>query len=99
MLPPADGSRPRAADNMSLRVGTDPAFPWISNIEVRNSVLTVAEGGGHPPVVLEISSGTLKAAAPGQPLQIEGHFATPGAATFDLTGTAGSDRKSTRLNS
>jgi uncharacterized protein involved in outer membrane biogenesis len=90
MLPPPDGSGPRAADNKSLRVVTNPAFPWISNIEVRSSVLTVAEGNGHPPVVLEISSGTLKAAAPGQPLQIEGHFATPGAAAFDLTGTAGS---------
>ncbi len=90
MLPPPDGSGPRAADNKSLRVVTNPAFPWISNIEVRNSVLTVAEGNGHPPVVLQISSGTLKASAPGQPLQIDGHFATPGAATFDLTGTAGS---------
>jgi AsmA family protein len=90
MLPPPDGSGPRAADNKSLRVVTNPAFPWISNIEVRNSVLTVAEGNGHPPVVLQISSGTLKASAPGQPLQMEGHFATPGAATFDLTGTAGS---------
>ena len=90
MLPPPDGSGPRAVDNKSLRVVTNPAFPWISNIEVRNSVLTVAEGNGHPPVVLQISSGTLKASAPGQPLQMEGHFATPGAATFDLTGTAGS---------
>ena len=90
MLPPPDGSGPRAADNKSLRVVTNPAFPWISNIEVRNSILTVAEGSGHPPVVLQISSGTLKATAPEQPLQMEGHFATPGAATFDLTGTAGS---------
>ncbi len=90
MLPPPDGSGPRAADNVSLRVITNPAFPWIPSIEVRNSVLTVAEGGGHPPVVLEIASGTLKAAAPGQPLQIEGHFAAPQAAAFDLAGTAGS---------
>jgi uncharacterized protein involved in outer membrane biogenesis len=90
MLPPPDGSGPRAADNKSLRVVANPAFPWISSIEVRNSVLTVAEGGGHPPVVLEISSGTLKAASPNQPLQIEGHFGTPQAASFDLTGTAGS---------
>ena len=90
MLPPPDGSGPRAADNKSLRVVANPAFPWISNIEVRDSVLTVAEGNGHPPVVLEISSGTLKAAAPGQPLQIEGHFSAPAAAAFDLTGTAGS---------
>jgi uncharacterized protein involved in outer membrane biogenesis len=90
MLPPVDGSGPRAADNKSLRVVTNPAFPWISKIEVRNSVLTVSEGAGHPPVVLEISSGTLKATAPNQTLQFEGHFAAPGAATFDLSGTAGS---------
>jgi uncharacterized protein involved in outer membrane biogenesis len=90
MLPPPDGSGPRAADNKSLRVVTNPAFPWISNIEVRNSVLTVAEGNGHPPVVLEIASSTLKATAPGQPLQIDGHFAAPQAASFDLSGTAGS---------
>ncbi len=90
MLPPPDGSGPRAADNKSLRVVSNPAFPWISNIEVRDSVLTVAEGGGKPPVVLEISSGTLKSSAPGQPLQIEGHFNAPQAARFDLKGAAGS---------
>lgn len=90
MLPPPDGSGPRASENRSLRVVSNPAFPWISNIEVRNSVLTVAEGGGRPPTVLQISSGTLKASAPNQTLQIEGHFAGPQAAQFDLTGTAGS---------
>ena len=30
-----------------------PAFPWINTIEVRDSVLTVSEGAGRPPVVLE----------------------------------------------
>ncbi|MBS0539599.1 MAG: AsmA family protein, partial [Proteobacteria bacterium] len=55
MLPPPDGSGPRASENRSLRVVSNPAFPWISNIEVRNSVLTVAEGGGRPPTVLHIS--------------------------------------------
>ena len=57
MLPPPDGSGPRAVENKSLRVVANPAFPWIGNIEVRDSILTVAEGGGRPPVVLEISSG------------------------------------------
>ncbi|MBS0548706.1 MAG: AsmA family protein [Proteobacteria bacterium] len=90
MLPPPDGSGPRPSENRSLRVVSNPAFPWISNIEVRNSVLTVAEGGGRPPTVLNISSGTLKASAPNQTLQFEGHFAGPQAAPFDLTGTAGS---------
>ncbi len=90
MLPPPDGSGPRASENKSLRVLPNPAFPWIPSIEVRNSVLTVAEGGGRPPVVLEVSTGTLKATAPNQALTIEGHFATPRAAQFDLTGTAGS---------
>jgi uncharacterized protein involved in outer membrane biogenesis len=90
MLPPPDGSGPRAADNKSLRVVSNPAFPWISNVEVRDSVLTIADGGGRPPVVLQISSGTLKATAPGQTLQIEGHFGAPNAARFDLAGTAGS---------
>jgi uncharacterized protein involved in outer membrane biogenesis len=90
MLPPPDGSGPRASENRSLRVVTNPAFPWIGNVEVRNSTLTVAEGGGRPPVVLEISSGTLKAVAPNQTLTIEGHFKAPQGAPFDLTGTAGS---------
>lgn len=90
MLPPPDGSGPRAVENKSLRVVANPAFPWIGNIEVRDSTLTVAEGGGHPPVVLEISSGTLKATAPNQPLQIDAHFRSPQAAQFDLAGTAGS---------
>ena len=90
MLPPPDGSGPRASENRSLRVLPNPAFPWIPIIEVRDSVLTVAEGGGRPPVVLEVSSGTLKAIAPNQTLQMEAHFAGPQAAPFDLTGTAGS---------
>ena len=90
MLPPVEGSGPRASENRSLRVVSNPAFPWIGDIEVRNSVLTIADGGGRPPVVLEISSGTIKSAAPNQTLQVEGHFATPQAAQFDLAGTAGS---------
>jgi uncharacterized protein involved in outer membrane biogenesis len=90
MLPPPDGSGPRASENRSLRVVAVPAFPWINNIEVRDSVLTIAEGGGRPPTVLQISNGKLKANAPGQPLQIDAHFNAPQAARFDLTGTAGS---------
>jgi uncharacterized protein involved in outer membrane biogenesis len=90
MLPPPDGSGPRAVENKSLRVVANPAFPWIGNIEVRDSILTVAEGGGRPPVVLEISSGTLKATAPNQTLTIDAHFKAPQAAQLDLTGPAGS---------
>lgn len=90
MLPPPEGSGPRASENRSLRVVSTPAFPWIPSIEVRNSVLTVAEGGGQPPVVLDISTGTLKATAANQTLQIAAHFAAPDAAPFDLAGTAGS---------
>jgi hypothetical protein len=47
MLPPPDGSGPHAGENRSLRIRTNPAFPWINTIEVRDSTLTVAEGGGR----------------------------------------------------
>ncbi|MFI5001241.1 MAG: AsmA family protein, partial [Reyranellales bacterium] len=90
MLPPPEGSGPRPGENRSLHVRSNPAFPWISNVEVRDSVLTIAEGAGRPPVVFEIASGTLKSPAPNQPLQIEGRFAAPQAAAFDLSGTSGS---------
>jgi uncharacterized protein involved in outer membrane biogenesis len=90
MLPPPEGSGPRAGENRSLRQKPNPAFPWISTIEVRDSVLTVIEAGGRPPIVLEIASGTLKSPAPNQTLQFEGRFAAPQAAAFTLTGTAGS---------
>ena len=90
MLPPPDGSGPHAGDNRSLRLRPNPAFPWISTIEVRDSVLTIIEGAGRPPIVLEIASGTLKSPAPNQTLQLEGRFSAPQAAAFDLTGTAGS---------
>ena len=59
-------------------------------MELRDSVLTVAEGGGRPPVVIEIPSAQLKAAAANQALQIEGRFAAPQATPLDLSGTAGS---------
>jgi uncharacterized protein involved in outer membrane biogenesis len=52
-------------------------------------VLTVAEGAGRPPVVLELASGTLRSSAPNQPLQIEGRFGAPQAIPFDIAGTAG----------
>ena len=55
MLPPPDGSGPHAGENHSLRIRTNPAFPWIDTIEVRNSTLTILEGAGRPPVVLEIA--------------------------------------------
>ncbi len=90
MLPPPDGSGPHAGENRSLRLRTSAAFPWIDTIEVRDSVLTIAQGAGRPPVVLEVPTATFRSPAPGQPLQIEGRFAAPQAAPLVLTGTAGS---------
>ena len=90
MLPPPDGSGPHPGENRSLRLRTSAAFPWIGVIEVQDSVLTVAEGSGRPPVVLEIANGTLRSSAPNQPLQLEGRFSAPQASPFNLTGVAGS---------
>jgi hypothetical protein len=90
MLPPPDGSGPHAGENRSFRLRTTNAFPWIGTIDVRDSVLTIAEGQGRPPVVLEVPSATFRSSAPNQPLQIEGRFAAPQATPLDLTGTAGS---------
>jgi len=90
MLPPPDGSGPHPGENRSFRLRTSAAFPWISTIEVRDSVLTIADGAGRPPVVLEIPSATFKSSAPNQPLQVEGRFAAPQATPLDLTGSAGS---------
>src|SRR5260370_180015 len=89
MLPPPDGSGPHAGENRSFRLRTTNAFPWIGTIDVRDSVLTIAEGQGRPPVVLEVPSATFRSSAPNQPLQIEGRFAAPQATPLDLTGTAG----------
>jgi AsmA family protein len=90
MLPPPDGSGPHAGENRSFRLRTTNGFPWIGTIDVRDSVLTIAEKEGRPPVVLEIPSATLRSSAPNQPLQIEGRFAVPQATPLDLAGTAGS---------
>ncbi len=90
MLPPPDGSGPHAGENRSFRLRTTNGFPWIGTIDVRDSVLTIAEKEGRPPVVLEIPSATLRSSAPNQPLQIEGRFAVPHATPLELTGTAGS---------
>jgi hypothetical protein len=90
MLPPPDGSGPHPGENRSLRLRTAPAFPWIGTMDVRDSVLTIAEGQGRPPVVLEIPTATFKSSAPNQPLQLEGKFAAPQATPLELTGTAGS---------
>ena len=90
MLPPPDGSGPHPGESRSLRLRTSAAFPWIGVIDVRNSVLTIAEGTGRPPVVLEVAAATFKSPAPNQPLQVEGRFSAPQAAQFSLTGTAGS---------
>ena len=90
MLPPPDGSGPHAGENRSFRLRTATAFPWIGAIEVRDSVLTIAEGAGRPPVVIEVPNATFRSSAPNQPMQIEGRFAAPKATPLDLAGTAGS---------
>jgi hypothetical protein len=90
MLPPPDGSGPHAGENRSFRLRTATAFPWIGTIDVRDSVLTIAEGAERPPVVLEVPTATLRSSAPNQPMQIEGRFRAPQATPLDLTGTAGS---------
>ena len=90
MLPPPDGSGPHAAENRSLKIKTNPAFPWIGVIEVRDSVLTVNEGQGRPPVVLEVASASFRSNAPNQPLQVEARLAAPRATPLDISGTAGS---------
>jgi AsmA family protein len=89
MLPPPDGSGPRPSDNRSLRIQTKPAFPWIETIEVRDSVLTVAQGSGRPPVVLDVANATFKSSGPGQSLQVEARLQAPQAAAFDLSGIIG----------
>jgi hypothetical protein len=90
MLPPLEGSGPRPGENLSLRVKPNPAFPWVSTLEILNSALTVMQGPGRPPVVLEIANGTLKAGAPNQAMQIEGRLGAPQAAAFQLSGSIGS---------
>jgi len=86
MLPPPDGSGPHPGENRSLKLKTTPAFPWIDSIEVRDSVLTIAEGSGRPPVVLDVPSGTFKSSAPNQPLQMDARIGAPQATAFALTG-------------
>lgn len=90
MLPPPDGSGPHPGENRSLRLRTAAAFPWINTVEVRDSVLTVSEGAGRPPVVLEIPDATLKAAAPNQTLQVDGRIGVAQGVPMALTGAAGS---------
>jgi uncharacterized protein involved in outer membrane biogenesis len=90
MLPPPDGSGPHAGENRSFRLRSAPVFPWIDTIEVRDSVLTIAQGAGRPSVVIEVPSATLRAPASNQPLQLEGRFAVPKGTPLVLSGTAGS---------
>jgi AsmA family protein len=89
MLPPVEGSGPHARENRSLRQKADPAFPWINTIEVRDSVLTVMQGQGRSPVVLEVARATLRSSAPNQTMQIETRLAMPQAAALDLAGSIG----------
>lgn len=90
MLPPPDGSGPHAGENHSLRIRSKPAFPWISTIEVRNSTLTILEGTGRPPVVLDIVSGHFTSNAANQTLQMEAKIGAPRAPPMQLSGTIGS---------
>jgi uncharacterized protein involved in outer membrane biogenesis len=90
MLPPPDGSGPHAGENRSLRIKTNPAFPWIGTIEVRDSVLTISEGQNRPPVALEIAGASFKSGAPNQPLQMEAKLGPPRATPMELSGTIGS---------
>ncbi|TAJ23996.1 MAG: AsmA family protein, partial [Reyranella sp.] len=90
MLPPPDGSGPHPGENRSLRLRTTAAFPWINTVEVKDSVLTIIEGAGRPPVVIEVPNASFKASAPNQTLQVEGRFGMPQAVPLDLKGTAGS---------
>lgn len=89
MLPPPDGSGPHPGENKSLRQRSNPAFPWINTIEVRDSVLTVREGVGRPPTVVEIAEGTVTASASNQPLQLAARLSAPQAAPLRLAGQAG----------
>lgn len=90
MLPPPDGSGPHAGENRSLRIKTNPAFPWINTIEVRDSTLTINEGQGRPPVVLDVASASFKSSAPNQPLQVEAKLGAPRATPLEIAGTLGS---------
>lgn len=90
MLPPPDGSGPHAGENRSLRLRSNPAFPWIGTIEVRDSMLTISEGAGRPAVVLNVARGTFKATAANQPLQMDASLGAPQAAPLELSGTIGS---------
>jgi uncharacterized protein involved in outer membrane biogenesis len=89
MLPPVDGSGPHPAENKSLRQRSNPAFPWINTIEVRDSVLTIRDAVGRPPTVIEVAEGTVRAAAPNQPLQMTARMSAPGAPPLQLAGQAG----------
>jgi uncharacterized protein involved in outer membrane biogenesis len=90
MLPPPDGSGPHAGENRSLRIKTNPAFPWINTIEVRDSTLTINEGQGRPAVTLEVASASFTAKAPNQPLQVEAKLGVPHATPLEIAGTLGS---------
>jgi uncharacterized protein involved in outer membrane biogenesis len=90
MLPPPDGSGPHAGENHSLRMRGNPAFPWINTIEVRNSTLTILEGAGRPPVVLEVAKGNFTSNAANQTLQMAATIGTPRTAPMELSGTIGS---------
>lgn len=90
MLPPPDGSGPHARESRSFRLRTAAGFPWIDNIEVRDSVLTIREAQNRPPVVIDVPTASFRANAANQSLQMEGRFSMPQAMPMQLTGAIGS---------
>ncbi|MBM3644502.1 MAG: AsmA family protein [Alphaproteobacteria bacterium] len=89
MLPPPDGSGPHPGESRSLRLRANPAFPWVDQIELRDSLLTVREHA-RPPVVLEVAAASLRAPSPAQALNIDARLRAPQAVPLRLTGSAGS---------
>ncbi len=71
MEPPVEGSGPHPSEHRSLRVRTTPTLPWISQIDVEASTLTL-RASNQPPVVLVIDrfSGT----APNAGAVVSGEF-------------------------
>jgi uncharacterized protein involved in outer membrane biogenesis len=71
MEPPVEGSGPHPSEHRSLRVRTTPTLPWISQIDVEGSTLTL-RASNQPPLVLVIDrfSGT----APNANAMLSGEF-------------------------
>ena len=57
---------------------------------MRNSTLTILEGAGRPPVVLEVAGGSFKSNAANQALQMDAKIGAPRTPPMELSGTIGS---------